>query len=97
MKLSLIALLLCACGGAAASSPPVQSPASSVSEDDYREAMAYQASLERIQDRMVREKHSLEACYQNEAPKVCVKKQKEYCEVDTMIDSKGYRHQKPYC
>jgi hypothetical protein len=97
MKFSFAALLLCACGGSTSSSPPISSLGQNMTEDDYRESLAYQASLDRIADRMLREKHTLEACYQTEAPKVCVKKQKEYCEIDTILDSRQGHHVKPYC
>lgn len=96
MKLSLLVCVLLTACEAHTHTQPFQPQAPEVS-DEYRDDAAYQSSLERIKDRMLREKRVLEACYREQDPKVCLEKQKEYCEIDQMLDSKGTIHHKPYC
>ena len=103
MKLFLLgSLLLTACAAGTVQQPPATSAEKAeeakVTSDDYQEALAYQASLERIQDKFLREKHALEDCLTNgSAPKTCVKMKADYCQIGTAIDTKGVYHRKPYC
>lgn len=103
MKTLLIAsLFLTACAGTTQvqqpATPQEKAEEAKVTSDDYQEALAYQASLERIQEKFLREKKAIETCLTDgSAPKACVKLKADYCQINVAIDTKGVYHRKPYC
>ena len=100
--LLIVSLLMTACAAGTVQPPPLN-PAEKVeakkaTSEDYQDALAYQASLDRIQEKFLREKHALEACLSDgSAPKACIKMKEEFCEIGTMVDSRSTYHHKPYC
>jgi hypothetical protein len=103
MRTAIItSLFLVACAGTIPAQPPAtpaeKAEEAKVTSDDYQEALAYQASLERIQDKFLREKHAIESCLTDgSAPKTCVKLKADYCQINVSIDTRGSWHRKPYC
>lgn len=101
--LLMMCLFLVACGAATAATVPQlkanEAPVGSKDADpvDVREELAYQASMEHIQDRMLREKMLLEEDLHNGDGKAFLKDQEDFCEIDTFVDTRGVHHHKPYC
>lgn len=97
-------LLLVACAGASVQgviSSPSDEPRGETEEArSEREAVAaeeaaYQASLEKITDHVLREEVALAECA--DAGKDCKELREKFCEIDTLISSRGDHYVKRFC
>lgn len=97
-------LLLVACAGGAvrgiaspvATAPPGESEeAIQEREAVAREEQAYRASIEKITDKVLREEVALTQCA--DAGKDCKELREKFCEIDTLIDSRGEHYVKRFC
>lgn len=100
--ISIVCLCLVACGGATATVPQLKANEAPVgSKDaepaDVREDLAYHASLDRIQDRMLREKSILEKDLTEGDVKTFQNDLQEFCAIDVLLDTRSVFHRKPYC
>lgn len=96
-------LLLVACAGGAVrgiASPKVEATGESEDSIQEREAVAreeqaYQDSLEKITDKVLREEVALADC--SDAGKDCKALKNQFCEIDTLISSRGEHFVKRFC
>lgn len=100
----LCCLLLVACAGGAvqgirsqATPAPAGESEESIQEREAiaREEQAYRESIEKITDKVLREEVALAECA--DAGKNCKEMKEKFCEIDTLIDSRGEHYVKRYC
>lgn len=100
--ISMVCFFLVACGGATATIPQMKANEASIgSKDaepaDVREDLAYHASLDRIQDRMLREKSILERDLTEGNIKAFQNDLQDFCSISVLLDTRSVYHRKPYC
>lgn len=100
----LLCLLLVACAGGAVQGIRSQAVPAPVAESDEaireREAtaweeQAYRDSMEKITDKVLHEEVVLAECA--DAGKNCKDLKDKFCEIDTLIDSRGDHYTKRFC
>jgi len=97
--------LLVACAGGAvhgmatpkASQTPTGESEEAIQEREAaaREEKTYRESMEKITDKVLREEVALADCA--DAGKDCKELREKFCEIDTLIDSRGEHYVKRFC
>jgi hypothetical protein len=111
MKLAFVAVCLCACTTAATQPKqldeayynPPRTTDYTIVENHHPAAVmvddtaTYEASLAQIEAQMHDEQFHLTMCKAAHLHYECIKMRANYCAIDTLVDSRGGRHYKPYC